>query len=317
MSTTDLLRRAMPKIAGPGNLKLRLRVWLAALANRRQFSALAGDPSPSLQMMARERPAVLAGPLVWPYLCAGWDADERLKRIQAHYRIVDRLGAPFPFSADERLVLADLDATYPGLRIVLDQPKWFMREGGLTLNLFVDDFRAYSLAFSFSDSADGQETTEQGSGGPESGGQGIDCLIGAIQGRNTDEAADLYRDLTKAAHGLRPRDFLIEMCRILCRHWNVRTLLAVRDSERHHRHPFFGGKKIAPQDYDAIWQDRGGALAGPHFYHLPIESERRDENDIKPNKRSLYRRRYKFLDGLEAEIFQTLPKLAPVRFADR
>lgn len=302
LSPTDLLRRAMPEIGTSGNLKLRLRVYLAALANRRQLSALAGNPSPSLQMMAQERPGVLAGPLVWPYLCAGWDADERLKRIQAHYQIVDRLGAPFPFSADERLVLAELDETYPGLRIVLDQPKWFMREGGLTLNLFVDDFRAYSLAFSFSDSADGQ---------------GIDCLIGAIQGRNTDEAADLYRDLTKAAHGLRPRDFLIEICRILCRHWNVQNLLAVRDSERHHRHPFFGGKKIAPQDYDAIWQDRGGELADRHFYRLPIESERRDENDIKPNKRSLYRRRYKFLDGLEAEIPLTLPKLTPVRFADR
>ena len=302
LSATDLLRRAMPEIGASGNLKLRLRVYLAALTNRRQFSALAQDASPALQLMAQERPAVLAGPLVWPYLCADWDADERLRRIQAHYRIVDRLGAPFPFSADERLVLAELDETYPGLRIVLDQPKWFMREGGLTLNLFVDDFRAYSLAFSFSDSADGQ---------------GIDCLIGAIQGRNTDEAADLYRDLTKAAHGLRPRDFLIELCRILCRHWNVQNLLAVRDSERHHRHPFFGGKKIAPQDYDAIWQDRGGALADRHFYHLPIESERRDENDIKPNKRSLYRRRYKFLDELETEIPLTLPKLAPVRFADR
>lgn len=302
LSTSDLLRRAMPRIDKSGNLKLRLRVRLAALANRRRFADLARQPSPSLQMIADERPAVLAGPLVWPYLCAAWDADARLQHLQAHYRILDELGAPFPFSADERLVLADLDETYPGLRIVLDQPKWFMREGGLTLNLFVNDFRAYSLAFSFSDSA---------------GGQGIDCLIGAIQGRNTEEAADLYRDLTKAAHGLRPRDFLIEICRILCRHWDVQNLLAVRDSERHHRHPFFKDKKIAPQNYDAIWQDRGGELADAHFYRLPIASERRDESDIKPNKRSLYRRRYRFLDELETNIPRALPQLAPVSFADR
>ncbi|MBK4218112.1 DUF535 family protein [Paracoccus caeni] len=296
-----LLGRAMPRIAERGNLRLRLRVLASALRHRGRVTAIAAAPSPALRQIADERPEVLLGPLVWPYLCAGWTADECLDRLRAHYRMLDRLGPPFPFSADERLVLAELDDIHPGLRVVLDQPQWFMREGGLTLNLFVDDFRAYSLAFSFSETSSGDPA----------------CLIGAIQGRNTDEAEELYRDLTKAAHGLRPRDLLIEICRILCRHWNIGNLLAVRDSERHHRHPYFGGKKIAPQDYDAIWQDRGGHLEDAHFYRLPISPERRDEAEMKPNKRSLYRRRYRFLDRLEADIPDMLPRLQPVRFSDR
>lgn len=282
--------------------KLGLRIWVLGFRHRAALKDMAGGGSRALTLIGQERPTVLVGPLVWPYLCAAWDAPERLERIAAHYRIIDRLGAPFPFSANESLVLADLDETHPQLRIVLDQPQWFMREGGLTLNLFVGDFRAYSLAFSFAPS--GQDHR-------------FDCLIGAIQGRNTGGANDIYRDLTKAAHGLRPRDLLIETCRILCRHWHVVRLLAVRDAHRHHRHPFFGGKGLAPQDYDAIWKDRGGSVEDAHFYRLPLEFERRSEDDIKPNKRSLYRRRYRFLDQLEAQITTGLPLLKSMRFEDR
>lgn len=300
----DLVQRALPAIAPRRNaahLKLRLQVTGSAVAHARQLARLCRSPSPALAAMMAERPAVLAGPLVWPYLCAAWSARERLSRLADHYRIIDQLGAPFPFSVEERLVLAELEDVHPGLRVVLDQPRWFMREGGLTLNLFVDDFRAYSLAFSFSTSPGG----------------GIDCLIGSLQGRNSDEALALYRDLTKAAHGLRPRDFLIEICRMLCRHWKVERLLGVRDEHRHHRHRFFGGKTIAPQDYDAIWEDRGGRIEGAHFYQLPLGAERRSEDEIKPNKRSLYRRRYRFLDELEAGVINGLPAMQPQRFEDR
>ena len=297
----SLLRRAMPKVAG-GNLKLRLKVLAAGFVHRRALAGMAQTTSPALGQIAQTRPEVLVGPLVWPYLCAAWDAPTRLKQLQEHYQILDRLGAPFPFSPEERLVLADLDDTYPGLRIVLDQPRWFIREGGLTLNLFVDDFRAYSLAFSFGERPDGQ---------------GIDCYIGALQGRNDDEAANLYRDLTKAAHGLRPRDLLIEICRMICQHYGVVALYGVRDSERHHRHPFFKNKKIAPQDYDAIWEDRGGELTSRHFYLLPVVAERRDIGEIKPNKKSLYRRRYRFLDDLDIQIRQDMCHAKPQRFPDR
>lgn len=302
--TLSLLKRAMPAIVpgrGLGAARWRLRVLAAALAHRRQLAGLAGTDSPALRRILQERPASAVGVLIWPYLCASWDVSRRLDRLVGHYRIVDRLGPPFPFPVSERLVLLDLSDIHPGLRIVMDQPQWFIREGGLTLNLFVDDFRAYSLAFSLA----------------EHPGGGIDCLIGSIQGRNSDEALALYRDLTKAAHGLRPRDLLIEICRILCRHWGVRRLLGVRDSQRHHRHGFFGGKTIAPQDYDAIWQDRGGVAEDDCFFRLPLAPDRRDEDGIKPNKRSLYRRRYGFLDRLEAELPGKLADARPVVFADR
>lgn len=161
-----LVRRALPHIDKRrdfGAMKVRAKLVLAAARHAGRLSALAGTPSPALQMIARERPETLIGPLIWPYLCAGWDAAERLDRIEAHYSVIDEFPAPFPFSVEERLVLIDLPDISPGLRIVLDQPKWFMREGGLTISLFVEGFRAYSLAFSLA---------------PHDGGR--ECLIGSI-----------------------------------------------------------------------------------------------------------------------------------------
>lgn len=294
----------MPRIAPgrfPAGMKLRLQATASALRHQDCLAGLAETTSPSLRRILEERPETILGLLVWPYLSASWDVSKRMGHALAHYRITDRLGPPFPFGVNERLVLIELPDIHPGLRIVLDQPPWFIREGGLTLNLFVDDFRAYSLAFTLSDHFCG----------------GIDCLIGSLQGRNTDEALDLYRDLTKAAHGLRPRDLLIEICRILCRHWQAQRILGIREDRRHHRHPFFGKKTLASQNYDAIWQDRGGQPEDDDFYRLPLESERRSDDEIKPNKRSLYRRRYEFLDRLATEIPPRLTDGAPVAFVDR
>lgn len=300
-SVLSLVRRAIPAIAGkPGQANLRLKVTALAVVNGRHLAGFVSDPSPSLQRIMGERPELIVGPLVWPYLCSSWDIPERLDRVVAHYRALDRLGPPFPFAVTDKLILAELDAIHPGLRIVLDQPRWFMREGGLTLNIFAGDFRAYSLAFSLGESKDGT----------------LYALIGSIQGRNTENAPELYRDLTKAALGVRPRDLLIEVCRMYCRHWGVQTLLAVRDARRHHHHPFFAGKTIAPQDYDAIWQDRGGVEHDAEFYRLPIAPDRRRDDEIKPNKRSMYRRRYQFLDELERDLIRALPELSPVNFRD-
>lgn len=98
----NLLRRAVPRIAprrDRTHMKLRLRVLAAALANRAALRRIAGSDSAALNRICEERPETVIGPLVWPYLCAAWTAPQRLERLQAHYRIIDRLGAPFPFPA--------------------------------------------------------------------------------------------------------------------------------------------------------------------------------------------------------------------------
>lgn len=292
-------RRTFPG-NGPSALVRQGRMVLAGLRafplTRQMLAPASGT---ALDRVMRQRPEII-GALLWPYLSASFDTEERLARIIAHCEVIDRLGPPFLFDCDERLVLLDLAEIMPGLRLVLDQPIWFLREGGLVLNLFIDSFRAFSIAFSLRREAEGELT----------------AWIGGIQGRNRDDMLETYRNLTKLMHGLRPRDFLLEALKMLLRKIGVARLYAVSDAARHHRHPYFGGAKQSTQDYDEIWADRGGVAISASFFELPMTAERRDEATIKPNKRSMYRKRFEFLDGLEGALLAALPDVGPVRFAD-
>lgn len=292
-------RRTFPG-NGPRALVTQGRMVLAGL---RTFplaqQMLAPPPGSALDQIMRQRPEYI-GILLWPYVSASFGAEERLRRLIAHYEVVDGLPPQFRFACDERLVLVDLADVMPGLRLVLDQPIWFQREGGLVLNLFIDSFRAFSIAFSLRREPDG----------------GLSAWIGGIQGRNRDDMLETYRTLTKLLHGLRPRDFLLEALKMLLRQVGVVRLYGVSDAARHHRHPYFRGVKQSTQNYDEIWADRGGIAVGDDFYELPLSPERRDEATIKPNKRSMYRKRFEFLDALEARLLAELPNVTPVRFED-
>ena len=285
----------------PATWVLRARLVRAALGNRDRLAPMLAAPQGSSLCRQMAGQPDFLGALIWPYQNAGWDTAERLDRISAHHAEIDRLGPPLGFAVTERLVLADLGDIHPGAALVLDQPHWFIREGGLTLNLFVGSFRAYSLSFSF--------FRHDGA---------LAVYIGGVQGRNDDRALDLYRDLTRAFHGIRPRDLLIECLRMLARHWGVAEIHAVSDAARHHRHPYFGalqGKQTG-QDYDLIWQDRGGVPIAGGSHRLPLGAERRAIEDIKPNKRSMYRQRYAFLEALETGMTARLAGLTPVPVVD-
>ena len=283
----------------PRALKLKARMIKASLTHREAIAPfLAPPPGTALSQVMAQRPKIL-GALIWPYQCAAWDAKERLARIHSHYTEVDRMGAPFVFDLDASLSIVDLSDLRRGLRLVIDQPEWFMREGGLVVNIFVGNFRAFSLAFSFYRSPEGQ----------------LAAVVGGLQGRNREDALDLYRDLTKLLYGLRPRDFLFEVFRMIGRHCGVDVLHAVCQNQRHHLDPYFGSPTLS-LDYDKIWQDRQGMLGPTHFYSFPVAPETRDLSTVKPNKRSLYRKRFAFLDDMEQRVTLGLASAVPTRFVD-
>ncbi|MEO3417094.1 DUF535 family protein [Roseovarius sp. CAU 1744] len=302
-SYIPLLRRGVSEAFKGTSLRerwLKARMFAAGIRHREALTRIRNAPQDSALRMALDARAQMLGLLIWPYQCASWDTDKRLERFQAHYAEIDRIGAPLKFGLDEKLVLANLDAQYPGLRVVLYQPLWLMREGGLTISLFNEDTLIFALTFSLYSDADGDRC----------------ALIGGCQGRNVDGILDVYRDLTKALHGLRPRDFLMECFGILCRIIDVRHAYAVSDRERHRRHPFFNQTGDFPQDYDIPWQERGGVLEPNGLYKFPQDPVRKTLDEIKPKKRSLYRKRFAFLDELEPRIAEEFPTLKPIKFKD-
>ena len=282
--------------ANVGALARRLKMFLSGLRHHKHLAPLvSADDDALVSRLVRERPETL-GLLMWPYISAFWPAPMRLRRTLEHSEIVAALEKPIEFSIHEHIEVANLSDVHDGVWLMVDQPVWFMREGLLTINLMVDDLRAFSIAFSLM-------YDERGD---------VCAVIGGIQGRNTEGALSLYRDLTKSFFGLRPRDLLLEALKIFLRSLNIRRLLAVSDAARHHRHPYFDKKgEDFTLNYDEIWEDRNGKRIDEEFYLLDLSADHRDLSTIKQKKRSLYRKRFAFLDELRERIGDSLDKIKP------
>jgi len=161
--------------------------------------------------------------------------------------------------------------------------------------LFIRDVRIFSLAFSL-----GRDSGE------------LTAFVGAVQGCDIEGVADEYRDLTKATHGMRPRDLLFELFRMLCSLICVTKILAVSDEFRHHRSAYFGGpNRQFFKNYNEMWVDRGGQPASPMFFAIPVRGGRRELSDVPAKKRAMYRRRYETLEAIEQKLldnYQTMKR---------
>lgn len=263
--------------------KPRIRFLVQSYLQAGALAPIVGArPGTALHRYVQERPETV-GFLIWPYQCASWGAAERLRRLTEHFEILDGIGQPFPFSIHDKLLLWDLEAYSPGVRIILDQPQWLFREGMLALNLFCGEHRAYSLAFSLYREGDR-----------------VGAFIGGLQGRSTDGSLERYKDLTKCFHGMRPRDLLLDCFRMIAPALKAQRILAVSDDHRYLRHAYFGGGGDANHaDYDAVWVERGGRRVDASHFELPLAVSLRSLDEVPSKKRAQYRRRNEMLQELQ------------------
>jgi uncharacterized protein VirK/YbjX len=263
-------------------LKMRAKFVAAALGAPSLTKKLAAADGTPLGKLLAEWPETI-GTMVWPYQCAAWDPATRFDRISQHLEAIRQIPG-IDLAPDDKLVLADLSSLSPGVSLILDRAPWLAREGQLTLSLFKDDFRAFTASFSLFHDPD------------------LSMFIGGLQGRQSDEILDLYRDLTKDFAGMRPRDFLLEALRLFALKIGVRHIYAVTDDQKIVRHKYFGDKGAAGMFYDDVWADRGGTRVAPTHFELPLEGSRRPLEEVAAKKRSMYRRRYEMLDAIDAAL---------------
>lgn len=230
-----------------------------------------------------------------PYIHNQWSVQERFKVILDHYRMIKNLPDTLNLVDGQPKVLLDLSQYSAGTMITLDKARWFVREGELVLNLFKDELRLMSVAFTFSKLNDE-----------------FVIYIGAIQGKQPCcETLLLLKEQSKNFEGLRPADLLLEVLRMMAANLGAKKILAISDENRHHRHKHFSQlhSNLLKTNYNEKWLENQGVPLNNGFYLLPIKKLRRDLTEVASNKRAMYRRRYNILDEIEVALNQALNSL--------
>lgn len=244
----------------------------------------------NLRRLIRARPELI-GIVLSRFLAANWDTRTRVARVVDHYRTVADIGGIVDFAPDAIVELVRLSAIDPRYIVTLDQARWLLREGPMIMSLWDGVDRIFHLGFCLS-TVDGKRI----------------AYVGSLQGRKetdiynyTIDILNRYRHFTKAASGMRPRDFLVETFKMFCKAVGVSEIRAVSDDN----HPPRAASDLK-LSYDEIWIERGGHRRDDGFFILPVTPARRDDADIPAKKRSAYARRYLMLDAIEAELSAAL-----------
>lgn len=165
----------------------------------------------------------------------------------------------------------------------------FYREGELAI-MFTDSKkqRIYSIAFSFLKNMDENY-----------------IFVGGIQGpqQTFTSSLKIIKTITKQMHGLRPRNFMIFILRIIATSLEIKKVVAV-SAENHiskcHRNPF-KHYDIFQADYNKYFEEEGGIHEG-HFYILSSDHKHKNLESIESKKRSLYKKRQVMMDEISHNI---------------
>jgi uncharacterized protein VirK/YbjX len=254
-----------------------IRSWLADPANAALQETLPWRPS-LVRCVAR------------PYLTERWGPARKLAAIAEHHRLLRGRLAFLRFHPSRSILLGTAAGC---VQISLEKASWFEHEGELTLSLFCDGTRVYSLVFTLGEV---ESRTV--------------AYVGALQGLGRADALAIYRALTRRLQGLRPRDLLIAAFRSLCVALEVKRILAVSDSACVGRSAYFARTARVHSSYDRAWTESGAIAAEDGFFELSPTHPRRAMSEIPSRKRAEHRRRFEMLDELAVQVDRAVERAA-------
>jgi uncharacterized protein VirK/YbjX len=223
------------------------------------------------------------------YMSRRWDWTKRLKVIRDTYLFADATGGAFreALLRPEGILLARCPLEKMGaLTLRMRADAQFRKEGEVGVFLTFEGLEGAVSSFAFS--------LERLTGGWIS-------YLGALQGRKGgDEEA--IKAATKAMHGLRPKALMVFAAQEIARSLRVSELLGVGNGIHVARSRMFGPAKKILFDYDALWLELGGQPGEEGWYRLPLKGQRRPAEEVKPQKRSMYAKRFALMDALARQI---------------
>ncbi|MEO6920253.1 MAG: DUF535 family protein [Collimonas sp.] len=211
-----------------------------------------------------------------PYQSLRLRSQDRMNLLVSHYDFIFRQGlASLTLQAAQSPhVLGSFNGKSGAVyEIRLSAIATLDREGELALDLYSDERRLFSVAFTFN-------------GSEGSPGIGIGCLQGP---RGTD-AQERVRHATRDMFGMRPKSLIVRLVREIGRAYGCKQLILVGNQNRVLFHQIRIGQVLA--DYDDFWQEIGAVRRPDGEYQLSCEDiPAPDLLAIPSSKRSEARKR--------------------------
>jgi uncharacterized protein len=240
-------------------------------------------------------------PLLWfkglrGYLSCRWPSQRVYKVLQDTYRF--GLENPGPLQRallwGETIKVLDLpiDDEAGPMQLFLSHDPLFKREGEWSLTLCCPQLggKLVSLGFSVENVAGGWV-----------------LYAGAIQhhGGISPEHVKLAH---RALFGVRAKSLLVYLLEEFARNLGFKRILGASNAIHmsHRKHLINVPWNRITFDYDQTWLDIRGTLVEDGWYEIPLRNPRRAPADIKPNKRTMYKRRYAFLDRADQAMEKAL-----------
>ncbi|NOI70987.1 VirK/YbjX family protein [Vibrio owensii] len=272
----------------------RIKFIARALFYRKSFKYLADNIEASLlEMLCTRTHRFLEKPFR-PYIVKNSPAIDRSALVVDHYNTVSELISPdlmkqiYTDAKGLTLMTFEIEDILYTVRLVYEAR--YQKEGDMSLVLHSqEDGNFYTLSFTL---------------GHENGARSI--MIGGLQGPRSNETSnEKIKKLTRKLYGQRPKSLMVSLLDLLAQIWGVETILAVKTQSHTYAAKRYSKGRIKT-DYDALWKELGGAEYDRNFYSLTVNAPRRDLDGMSRSKRSMYRRRYEWLDNTKATFEQVL-----------
>lgn len=272
----------------------RIKFIARALFYRKSFKYLADNIEASLlEMLCTRTHRFLEKPFR-PYIVKNSPAIDRSELVVDHYNTVSELVSPalmkqiYTDAKGLTLMTFEIEDILYTVRLVYEAR--YQKEGDMSLVLHSqEDGNFYTLSFTL---------------GHENGARSI--MIGGLQGPRSNETSnEKIKKLTRKLYGQRPKSLMVSLLDLLAQIWGVETILAVKTQSHTYAAKRYSKGRIKT-DYDALWKELGGTEYDRNFYSLTVNAPRRDLDGMSRSKRSMYRRRYEWLDNTKATFEQVL-----------
>lgn len=272
----------------------RIKFIARALFYKKAFNYLVDNIDASmLEMLCTRSHRFLEKPFR-PYIIKNNPAINRSELVIDHYKTASELVSltlmKQIYSDSKGLTLITFEINEILYTVKLVYEERYQKEGDMSLVLqSQDDGNFYTISFIL---------------GHENGGR---CIkIGGLQGPCSSESSnEKIKNLTRKLYGQRPKSLMVSLLNILAQIWEVETILAVKAQSHTYAAKRYRNGRIKT-DYDALWIELGGTEYDRNFYSLSVNAPRRDIEVMSRSKRSMYRRRYEWLDNTKTTFEEAL-----------